>query len=1248
MTSIKFATYNVRGLADAKKRREIFHYIHVKKFDVTFIQETHSCKQNAKWWSTQFGTKIWFSHGETNARGVAILFSKSIKVKVHNVIQDERGRFLLLYLTINDGHKFLLANVYAPNKDDPEFIEDIFKEIYRFTPDFIILGGDLNLALDTRLDRMGMTTNNDKAANKINKHSETLNLLDVWRVMNPDLNGYTWRKLNPVAFSRLDYWLISETFLQYVVKNYILPGFRTDHSIVVVEIDYHVKKKGPGYWKFNTSLLKDSDYVSKINQLIEIHTEEELAASKKDRWELLKLSIRGTTLQFAARKQKAKRNLIGVLEAKLKKLELELINKTCLFQDTTDQINMVKHELKELLQERTKGAQIRAKINYQMHGEKPSKYYLNLEKSNYNRRCISRLQNSQDKIVSSNEEILREIREFYKKLYTTKGEADLGYLDTVDIPKISDEVRTKLDLPITMSEISAALKQLKNDTSPGTDGLQPNFYKFFWAKLKDLFYDMLQETVEDKKMHLTGRQGILSLLEKTNVNPLKLTSWRPLSLLNTDSKVFTKIIADRLQSTFPNIIHYTQTGFVKGRHLAENIMRINEAMNYCENNKIDGLLVSFDFYKAFDTVEWEALYASLKAFNFGDYFIDLVRIIFNDPVIFVSNNGYWDQSFSPTRGNRQGCCFSPSGFNCVVEILSLAIRQHKGIEGIKIGTEEIRSGQYADDLWATLKAKESNLQNILTELHKFYEFSGLKINLDKTKILKFGPHKDSDAKYYTMRKLYWSPKQIKILGIQIYPDSLVTYHENYISTLEKVDQILTGWKNRSSSIIGKIVIVNTLVNTLFTNKFMSLPSPPESFFKIYKRIILDYIWGEGKAKISYCKLIQHTEKLGLKLVDLKSKDLAIKAAWPIRWKDRKPEELKWIYTALPIKDERIWETNCKEKATQSYVERNSLSTIVSIWKAWSKITYKYPEEKDEILDSVLWGNSQILRQNRPIFDQRLLHSKINKIIDIYDTDKKCFYHYDKICNMYSNTTLTFLLYCSIIAAIPNMWKIILRNSEYNEPLDPYSKIEQYSKGKPASKKLYWKTIEMDYPVSTSAKLMWELELKIKLEEDLWWSLYPNICKYIKVPKLRAFQYRLLNHALTTNYKRNKWNKDISPLCTFCHNQPETTVHLLIECQHTQNIWKAFNRYFSRKLTKQLVITKENILLNNYQGICRKIVNTLICIMKQHIYASKCHEKIPNFVEFVSKVSDYCLVEKCIAYEHGYLKAYQKKWEKIFN
>ena len=545
-------------------------------------------------------------------------------------------------------------------------------------------------------------------------------LIDLWRFVHPDKNEFTWRRLRPTPiFSRLDYFITSENFVQFVNKVTLWPGYNTDHSILCIELHFNPDKHGPGYWKLNTTFLQDIHYVEGMNKLLEMELSQNNEMSKKNKWEMIKMAARASSVQFSTRCKRSNINKIAILERKLHSLELELQSNSGLFNDTETQINKIRHEISKINQQKVRGTMLRSRSRYMAYGEKPTRYFLNLEKKNQKKKALFKLKNDDGSVTYGKDNILNAIQSFYQKLYTTSGRVDVDYLKKLKMPQLSDEMKDKLNQPITQKEIGSAIFAMPNNHTPGTDGLPPEWYKMFYPKIKDFLHELIKEIVQDKKMHLTARRGILSLLEKSEKDPNFLAHRRPLTILNTDNKIYTKILANRMQEVLPSIIDYSQTGFMKGHHLAENVLKIMQIIEECESSRTDGLLISFDFLKAFNTVEWKSMYAAMKRFNFGEDFIDMVKIIFTEPLLAVTNNGFWLEFKEITQGCKQGCFFSPSGFLVVIKTLGIAIRQNESIEGIKLGQEEIKLGQYAGDLWTTLKASPDNLHNVMDELEKF-------------------------------------------------------------------------------------------------------------------------------------------------------------------------------------------------------------------------------------------------------------------------------------------------------------------------------------------------------------------------------------------------------------------------------------------------------------------------------------------------------------------------------------------------
>ena len=135
---------------------------------------------------------------------------------------------------------------------------------------------------------------------------------------------------------------------------------------------------------------------------------------------------------------------------------------------------------------------MRSRINWYEAGEKPTKYFLNSEKQNYNRKWIKRLKIGKE-IVNTKEGILREQECFCKDLYTANyRQAQEMYLNDLDLLTLSREDIQYPDRIIDLEELEIVIKQLKSNKAPGTDGLPIEFYHTFWAEIRINLYYLFQ------------------------------------------------------------------------------------------------------------------------------------------------------------------------------------------------------------------------------------------------------------------------------------------------------------------------------------------------------------------------------------------------------------------------------------------------------------------------------------------------------------------------------------------------------------------------------------------------------------------------------------------------------------------------------------------------------------------------------------------------------------------------------------
>lgn len=272
MEDLKLASFNVNGINLPAKRRIIFDKIRNSKAQVALIQETHSTEATASVWEAEWGGKILFNHGLPNSRGVAVLFGRNFSPKIINEKHDDKGRILALDLAWGD-EVLTLCCLYAPTQDKPllqaQFMDNLDSTLDDLTSENIILGGDFNCILDPILDRNSTCTipvSSNLYRNRLHTLMDERQLCDVMRVRNPTKRVYTFRRGNYA--SRLDLFLVSEQFSETASQLKTLEGPHSDHTLITIFLRHSEIRRGPGYWRFDSSLLSREDFTKAMSTFL--------------------------------------------------------------------------------------------------------------------------------------------------------------------------------------------------------------------------------------------------------------------------------------------------------------------------------------------------------------------------------------------------------------------------------------------------------------------------------------------------------------------------------------------------------------------------------------------------------------------------------------------------------------------------------------------------------------------------------------------------------------------------------------------------------------------------------------------------------------------------------------------------------------------------------------------------------------------------------------------------------------------
>ena len=525
---------NCRGLGCRQKRQDLFSKIKEDHCDIALLQDTHwdtllQLKSQEEW-----GYKLIGSPYSTQSRGTAIIFNDSFEFEIGDSKIDEGGNFTLLELTLHTGLTIIIGSIYAPNQDNPHFIKNLQSCIEEFENPNILLGGDWNSTRNFQLDNINYKSqNNFKMTQAIDNMMTTLSLVDAWRINNPTQKKFTWSQGISNKHSRLDFFLCNEELMSITKDFKITTKYRSDHASINCKLMTSSESRGPGIWKLNYSLLMDKEFEIQIKKEISnfkavyaatpynpeyidsISHGFELMISPILFWEALLASLRGTIIRYAKRKKAKKTRITRELETNIKKLD-EKVSLGHASQNEILELSELNNRLIEIRKDELKGIHkiIRSRADWLEHGEKPSKYFLNLENRNRINKSISEIKLDENHYITDQSGILETVKKFYEELYKNKDLGEIIELPEIPQKVLNQEESTALDQPLTKQEIDKALNQQINNKSPGSDGYSAESFKKFWPQLGNFFYDCVKESFRIGKLTTSQSTGLITCLPK--------------------------------------------------------------------------------------------------------------------------------------------------------------------------------------------------------------------------------------------------------------------------------------------------------------------------------------------------------------------------------------------------------------------------------------------------------------------------------------------------------------------------------------------------------------------------------------------------------------------------------------------------------------------------------------------------------------------------------------------------------------
>ena len=809
------------------------------------------------------------------------------------------------------GKKFAICGVYGPNKDSPGFWQNIFEKSQTFHDQAIIIG-DFNVVLDETVDKLGHNSSNNRHPNSqqiLHNRIEHLSMTDVWRSRNNGVKRYSWYRTKPTLIaSRIDYALVSLGLVNTINQCLYMHGLMTDHSAMYLSIECENFDRGTGYWKFNNMHLQNAEFVQYMNRYIEEQIDYLSSLGPKDRWENLKFSMIKECKNYAINTANEKSLIIAQLTEYICEMEENL---SSLAESDIKILDDSKADLESFVQEKMIGRLFRSRAQWQCEGERNTKYFYNLERRRANAKSATAIYDACGNLCTNKNSIMEAQKIFYQNLYTEEEGVSFNIVNTTNVV-VPEGSRAASEDVISKAELTQALKELKNQKSPGPDGLTADFYKMFWVKLQDVYHEAITEAYSTKEMYGSVMRGIINVIPKPGKDSRYMNNVRPITLLNTDYKIIEKALANRMLDGLQHVIHEDQKGFMPGRRLSTNIRRVFDLMDYTKMENIDAFILSLDFAKCFDKISFSALKGSLRYFGCSNVIREWTDILYKGFTVKVHNYGHLSSKIKLERGIHQGGCASAMYFLYCAEMLSIALRQDNSIAGIPVKEIAAILGQYADDMDNYSRFQQESLNAIIRRLSWFHDNAGFAVNYDKTALYRIGSVRNTDAQLYCQKLIQWTNIGINVLGVYISYDREAVIEQNYRNTVNKIRNILKTWSRRNLSLIGKIEIVNTLIASQFVYKMQVLPNIPSRILNEIESLITSFIWNGNRPKVATKILQMNKLEGGLGLVNLKNKECAIKCSW-IQTLMRDELLSTVVYSILNTElQEEIWNCNLNE------------------------------------------------------------------------------------------------------------------------------------------------------------------------------------------------------------------------------------------------------------------------------------------------------------------------------------------------
>ncbi|CAN1125969.1 LINE-1 reverse transcriptase homolog [Linum perenne] len=652
--------------------------------------------------------------------------------EVNISVREHSNQLVHLEWSVDGDDHFFVSGVYdSPRCIVRTVLWDHIRELHQRTRGPWLLCGDFN-SIRTMADKVGGAAFNSARCREFNQCADDCQLLDI----NFTGPRFTW--FHGQIRQRLDRavcnaeWTVS--FPEVVVRH--LPRIRSDHRPILIHCpEGLVPHRSIRPFRFVAAWLEHDTF----------------SPTLKNAWRHnVPTPAALTTLQSKLRRWN--KDIFGNIFQRKKQLVLHLGNLESLNEErptaySLDLETKVRRELEMTLWQENVLWRQKSRSNWVSDGDRNTRLFhvATMKRRKHNK--ITGLRNELGVWVHDQASLRRLACEYFRELFTSSSHEPVSLPAAFQV--IPAAAATRLKQGFSSEEVRSSLKKMGPLKAPGKDGFHPVFFQKCWDVVGPNMEEFVKRCFYDPSTIEAVNDTVLVLLPKVSL-PERITQFRPIGLCNVVYKLVTKCLANRIQGSMASLVHHTQSSFVPGRHITDNIIILQEVVHSMMGMKGRNgqMILKIDLAKAYDRVEWSFLNDTLLAAGFPKEFVDLTMACVTTANFQVLWNGGLTENFKPTRGLRQGCPLSPYLFTLCIDRLSHLINsvvQENRWKPIKIG----RNGPllshlfFADDLILFGEATELQGDVVMDCLQTFCSASGQLVSHEKSVVF-FSPNSNRE------------------------------------------------------------------------------------------------------------------------------------------------------------------------------------------------------------------------------------------------------------------------------------------------------------------------------------------------------------------------------------------------------------------------------------------------------------------------------------------------------------------------